>query len=354
MPASSWPNPDGRRPGGSALRALTRALILTLALAMGACAAVPARAAADSPDPSADVPSRLPEAGRARFKSDIFLPLGSVLLPGFGQFFQGEGSGFAYAGIGLAGLVLYAQGLSEAAEEGLSSEDLEDPGTGFTTQSWAYREMVVGGLALQGSGLLSAYSAFRSAVPRFREEDGRYGFLGRRESAGELMAAPFRFGHLAEPSAFIPLGLLAGAVGYLVGYERTHREGADWTASADDFLFTGAEAWNAGVSEEALFRGWLFPLAYEYMGNNYWLANGAQAALFGLAHFDPRSNPVPWPQALLGFYFGWLARKNAWSLSEAVFVHAWWDMILFAGTVAATYREPEAAARFRIDLPIRW
>jgi membrane protease YdiL (CAAX protease family) len=93
----------------------------------------------------------------------------------------------------------------------------------------------------------------------------------------------------------------------------------------------------------------------KYSGGNFWLANGAQAVLFGAAHYNARDLPLPWPQALLGFYFGWLTKKNGWTLSEAIFVHAWWDMLVFAGEVATSYRDKDpAAAAFRVALPVRW
>jgi membrane protease YdiL (CAAX protease family) len=252
-------------------------------------------------------------------------------------------------------LAVSLQGQSEIIDTYGEDALNEDPNSLLFSESWSYRKVVLGSLAAQGSGFLSAYSAFRSSVPRFQKEDGRYLFLGPRESIPELMASPFRFDHLLEPSAAIPLGLLAGGVGYLISDGRSHHHGARWTMSGDDFLFTGAEAWNAGVTEEAVFRGWLYPLAYQYTGRNFWLANGAQALLFGAAHFDSDANPIPWPQAALGFYFGWLVEKNGWSLSESIFVHAWWDMLLFAGEVATSYRDRDPGnASFRIDLPVSW
>jgi membrane protease YdiL (CAAX protease family) len=322
-----------------------------------AVAAPPEFHAPETPASAGDAEAGSPRPARKQphFKSDLWLPLGSAFLPGFGQYFQGDWTGAAYTGVAVAGLAVALQGQSEIIDTYGEDALNEDPNSLLFSESWSYRKVVLGTLAMQGSGFLSAYSAFRISVPRFQAEDGRYLFLGPRESVPELMASPFRFDHLLEPSAAIPLGLLAGAVGYLVSDERSHHHGARWTMSGDDFLFTGAEAWNAGVTEEAVFRGWLYPLAYQYTGRNFWLANGAQALLFGAAHFDSHANPVPWPQAALGFYFGWLVKKNGWSLSESIFVHAWWDMLLFAGEVATSYRDRDpAGASFRIDLPVRW
>jgi membrane protease YdiL (CAAX protease family) len=212
---------------------------------------------------------------------------------------------------------------------------------------------MLGSLASQGSGFLSAYSAFRISVPRFQDEDGKYRFLQEEESVSDLLAAPFRFGHLLEPTTLVPLGILGGAVLVLVQYERDNHRGADWTASPDDAPFYGALAYNAGVTEEAVFRGWLLPVAHQYLGQRFWLANSAQALLFGAAHYS-KANPVPWPQTLLGLYFGWLARRNEWTLSESIFLHSWWDMILFAGQIAVNRGDVSGTARFRFDVPLAW
>jgi membrane protease YdiL (CAAX protease family) len=147
------------------------------------------------------------------------------------------------------------------------------------------------------------------------------------------------------------LGILTGTIGYLVYNYRSDHEDADWTFSGDDLLFSGGLAYNAGFTEEAVFRGWLLPVAYQYTGQRWWLANGLQAAFFGLAHYDKKNNPVPWPQTLLGYYFGYLTRKNGWSLSEAIFVHTWWDAVLFLGQSLTTHRV-EGTARFNLAFPV--
>jgi membrane protease YdiL (CAAX protease family) len=342
-----------------AMRAPAPEMLEDSAAAAAAGAASPPALGVPDGHPAGDDPEDHPRRRirkHPHFKSDLWLPLGSAFLPGFGQYFQGDWTGAVYTGTAVAGFLLVLQGTSEIISD-LGEDALkDDPNSLLFSESWSYRKIVLGSLAAQGSGFLSAYSAFRISVPRFQQEDGRYLFLGRRESVPELMASPFRFDHLLKPSTAIPLGLLAGGVGYLVNYERSHHRGARWTLSGDDFLFTGAEAWNAGVTEEAAFRGWIYPLAYQYLWQNFWLANGAQALLFGAAHFDSENNPIPWPQAVLGFYFGWLVKKNGWTLSESIFMHAWWDMILFAGEVATSYRadDPAARASFRVDLPVRW
>lgn len=303
-------------------------------------------------EPTLDESDPPPIRRHPHFKSDIWLPLPSIILPGFGQYFQGDWTGGVYTAVSVVGTIVALQGLLEAAAE--SGEDVDgNPAAQLTSENWTIRRAMLGSLASQGSGLLSAYSAFRISVPRFQQEDGKYLFLTEKESVGDLMAAPLRFGHLLKPTTLIPLGVLTGGVIWLVDYERAHHRGADWTASPDDVPFYGALAYNAGTSEEALFRGWLLPVAHQYMGRHFWLANSAQALLFGAAHYS-EANPLPWPQTLIGLYFGWLTRRNQWTLSEAIFVHAWWDMILFAGQIAANREEDLGAARVRFDLPLGW
>ncbi|GEM_PF-2193604 len=302
----------------------------------------PARPAAPDPDDPAPVAPRL----RAKFKSDLWLPLPSVFLPGFGQYFQGEWSGLAYTGVAVGGLIVYSEGRLE-----LASDASTDPSQLFASEDWTLRKVILGASAAQGCGFLSAYSAFRSSVPRFQAEDGKYLFLTGQESLGDMALSPLRFDHLGKLSAALPLGVLAATVTYLAMDERSSHPGSDWTFSADDPAFFGPLAYNAGLTEEALFRGWLLPVAYQYTGGRWWLANGAQALLFAGAHYSS-ANPVPWPQFLLGYYFGSLTRKNGWTLSEAIFVHAWWDTILFVGQAVTTRRAGPATIRVALPVPL--
>ncbi|MDB5047066.1 MAG: hypothetical protein JWO30_137 [Fibrobacteres bacterium] len=283
------------------------------------------------------------------FKSDIWLPLPSVLLPGFGQYFQGDWTGGVYTGVAVGGYLLALSGVAELGDSILNSPSATDPTA--DPESWAVRRIILGSMAVQGSGFLSAYSVFRSSVPRFQEEDGKYKFLTGNESIADMMVSPVRFDHLKKPSSFIPLGLLAGGAAYLVTDYRSSHRGSDWTFSADDLLFSWPLGYNAGLTEEAVFRGWLLPVAYQYTGERWWLANGAQALLFGAVHYSS-DNPFPWPQALLGYYFGYLTHKNGWTLSESIFVHSWWDTILFTAQALTTRWVPSGSTAFRFDIPL--
>ncbi|MEK7691696.1 MAG: CPBP family intramembrane glutamic endopeptidase, partial [Bdellovibrionota bacterium] len=104
-----------------------------------------------------------------------------------------------------------------------------------------------------------------------------------------------------------------------------------------DVFFSGAFSWNAGTHEEAFFRGWLHPVFNEWIGVP-WIANTLQASLFALAHLP--TNPLPWPQFMMGWYWGWLSTHRGWTLSESVFIHAWWDVMAFT-FLYATHSDTE-------------
>lgn len=292
-----------------------------------------------------------PERKRPRFKSDLLLPLPSALVPGLGHYIQGDLMGLAYTGVAAAGMGMTLHALNQSREK-LPQVGIDEL---FDAESWRLRRFILGSLAFQGAGFMATYSTFRLSVPRFQEEDGKYRFLGPpRESARDLLVAPFRFDHLLRPTTLVPLGLVGTFIPLMIHKYRKNHKGADWTLSADDFGFGGAMSYNAGVTEEAAFRGWLYPVAYQYMGENFWLANSAQSLVFAGLHYDRDNLPLPLPQLLMGFYLGWVTKRNNWSLSESIFIHSWWDMILLIGAAAITHKPPTQAVRIGATIPILW
>ncbi|MGE3760274.1 MAG: lysostaphin resistance A-like protein, partial [Pseudobdellovibrionaceae bacterium] len=141
----------------------------------------------------------------------------------------------------------------------------------------------------------------------------------------DLMMAPFHFSHLLKPTTFIPLGVLAYAIGSSRGEYKKR------PLNSSDGFFAGGISYNAGVGEEALFRGYLMMNLRESWGSDFW-SNAATATVFGLAHLSP-SNRAPVAQLALGYYLGWITQRNDWTLSESIFLHAWWDVLAIAAAL---------------------
>src|SRR6266511_517195 len=104
---------------------------------------------------------------------------------------------------------------------------------------------------------------------------------------------------------------------------RTRRRGSGTAGTAPpaqylpfqtrDGAFVAAFSYNAGVGEEALFRGWLYPMLYQHLGRRAWLANGLQAGAFGALH-APQAGAFALDIAGSALYEGWLTRRNGWSI----------------------------------------
>ena len=285
-----------------------------------------------------------------RPRSDLVMPAFSFLLPGLDQWWEGQYAyGGIYTGVALGG-VTYAMTIAAAHAEAAAEEDVEAGGVDQTgneeeddspidEKDVTLRKVTLGLLAYQGSGGMSAYHSFRTAV-RTRKSRGQYEFLAKEESPGEVMLAPLRFDYLTRPTTIVPLAIVGALAGLILaggpgeGYEDSAFTGAD-------AFFATAFSYNAGTHEEAMFRGWLMPAFREYTGDET-VANAGSAALFALAHLN--TNPQPWPQFALGLYWGWLTQANDWTISEAVFIHTWWDVLVF--TALYHYKQaPDAEAR---------
>jgi membrane protease YdiL (CAAX protease family) len=271
-----------------------------------------------------------------------------VFIPGFGQLAHREYlGGLAYSTAGFSGLVL----ATTAGYSGSGSFDdlmFDAPGA---------RRVFYGSGLYQGAGFLSAWDAFQSAVPVQQESHGRFKFLPKqkKESVADLLLAPFRLEHLKRPSTWIPLGALAGASAFSVSTYRSDRKdtpGLNWHPyDGSDAFFTGALSMNAGLTEEAFFRGYMFPLFHQWSGERAWVSNPAQSLLFASAHIGGVTN-VPVAQALFGYYLGWVTQRNDWSLSQAVAIHFWWDVIAVSSALFTRHDVPVSLGSFSIPVDL--
>ena len=249
--------------------------------------------------------------------SDILLPIGSLILPGLGQWRRGQyASGATYTGIALAGGFYASNASNDFKKDNLKSANLDE-------SNIAIRKYMLGAQVTQAAGGFSLYHSFRSAVWQ-RQKFGEYSFLGDGDTPKDILLAPLRFEYLIRPTTFIPLAV----GGTLSWYFATH-PGHDYQkrrlSNADNW-FAGAYSYNAGTHEEAIFRGWGMPLLHEH-GLSPGMSNLAQSAVFSLAHLG--STPIPLPQFFLGLHLGNVTIKNNWSITESVFIHVWWDVFAF-------------------------
>jgi membrane protease YdiL (CAAX protease family) len=278
--------------------------------------------------------------------SVVLLPIVSVFIPGFGQMAQRRyGAGGLYAAAGMSGLVLATNSGYEGGDGGLDDVLHDEPGA--RTEFY--------GLGLyQGAGFLSAWDVFQASVPAL-QENGRFGFMNarKRETAVDLMLAPFKPAYLVKPTTWVPLGILgalAATSAVVYRNEEGSRDGLRWTPyEPDDMFFTGALSLNAGVTEEAMFRGYLFPVFHQWSGRRSWISNPAQALLFAGAHYGGVTN-VPVAQGALGLYLGWLTERNQWQVGQAVAVHFWWDVIAVTTTMFTRHQVPISLGS--VSLPV--
>lgn len=292
-----------------------------------------------------------------RQRSIFWIPLGSFLLPGLDQWWEGQNlSAAGYSGVALGGW-LYADSVrrndhversgrqregSEGQEEG--SQETSEP----DSKDVSWRKYTLGNLIYQGAGGMSAYHAFRTAV-RTRQRSGQYSFLRYEETPQELLMAPFDFRYLQRTSTLLPLGIGAVVAALIARSDLPEPYVRDSLSSAD-WAFTAAYSYNAGTHEEAVFRGWLMPVFFEYWNSPFW-SNAAQAGIFALAHIS--SNPRPLPQLLLGYYLGEVTIDNDWRLGEAIFIHTWWDVLAFASNY--TYRKSlDKKTASLVPPPVLW
>ncbi len=277
---------------------------------------------------AADSEPRPPRKG-AQFR----IPLASVAVPGLGQYrygAHGAGIGYSATAVGAAALAYWAAG-------GSASSWNDFPRRG--RDQFAVEAVHVS----QSASFLSAWDAFQRGVPSLQRE-GKYEFLTTRETLGDLLTAPFEPEFLTRPTTWAHLAYTGLVATLLVGGREA---GVDYVPfRPQDAAFATSLSYNAGVSEEALFRGWLFPLLYQNVGERFWLSNSLQAGIFGLLHLG-QAGPFTLMITTWALYEGWLTRRNDWSIRESIFHHFWYDVAIVVAEMLVEERRPA----LRITLP---
>jgi membrane protease YdiL (CAAX protease family) len=252
------------------------------------------------------------------------MPLSSLFVPGLGEYLNGQtDAGLVFTGVGVFGIGVFMHGLSRIPISESNRATLDN----INRLSDPYKEILWGAQTYQNIGMLSTYHTFRSVVEQ-QKQKGRFAFVTVNETPGDLMLAPFDVRYLARPTTFIPIALL----GAYISSERNRTQPRYQHLTLSDGLFTLGTSYNAGVGEEAFFRGYFMMNFRESWQSDFW-SNAATAVVFGAAHISP-GNPYPVPQTLIGFYLGWLAQHNHYTLAESIFLHTWWDIIAIGSAFA--------------------
>jgi hypothetical protein len=277
------------------------------------------------------LPQQPPAGPRPPWGAEFWLPAFSLLIPGLGQYAQhASGPGLAYTGAGALGLVMLFS--VDSAKHLLESNDLPRTVEG--------QRALFGESLYTGAGELSAYDSFRRSVPALKLR-GRYHFLPEPDPLSSLFTAPFDPHFLGRWTTWIHLAY-TGAIVTLIAVDATEPGRVYLPYRFHDAVFGTALSYQAGVGEEAWFRGWFFPMVHDANGEQMWLSNSLQAVIFGGLH---AAQAGPFALVITGWawYEGWLTKRNGWSIRESIFHHFWYDVAAFAVTLA-TEERPSAAA----------
>ncbi|HEX9282421.1 MAG TPA: CPBP family intramembrane glutamic endopeptidase [Gemmatimonadales bacterium] len=280
------------------------------------------------------LPAQGSVAPRPRGGAEFGIPLASFLVPGLGQYLEGSwlaGAGFTATAAG--GYALYFTGDQHAA----SVEDLPRDPDG--------QRAFIGAQLAQAAGELSAYDSFHRSLPLLQRV-GKYDFVKTHESTASLLSAPFDLRMLKRWTTWIDLAH-AAVVTALVLAET--EPGARYVPfRTRDGAFVASFSYNAGVGEEALFRGWLYPVLHQKLGRRAWLSNGVQAAVFGGLHVS-QAGPFALDITASALYEGWLTRRNGWSIRESIFHHFWYDVAVGAATLLT-----QKSGTVGVAIPVRF
>lgn len=275
------------------------------------------------------------EYNEDRKRNYWFPPLASFVLPGFDQWWERQYLPAAsYSGTALASLVyIGARGRPNRSDMELESE-FED-----------HRDLLLATQIYSAAGGLSAYHSFRTAVES-RKPYGEFEFLTEEENPADIALSPFCFDYLLRWTTLIPTAT-AALLGWVIlpRYAEGKRDFSRF--GADDAGYAFGHSYLAGAWEEPFFRGYIMPAMYQTSGNR-WFANAFQSVLFGLAHITSEDDLKYhlWHHTLWGFYIGWVSQHRNWTVSEPIFAHFMWNLIIFT----SVFSWNDSAKYMRLDL----
>lgn len=273
---------------------------------------------------------------RPKHVRGLFWPeFGSLFLPGLDQWMENQNkSAIVYSGGAYMGLQLTFKAMTNLEKSGVTQD--KDYFVNLNSRNNDLRDLMMGSHIYSTMGYFSAYHSFRTAVLSY-EPYGKFKFLPKNEKPMDLILAPLEFSHLAKLRTALPLGLLVWALSQELKPDTFQHN----SYSIKDQLYATGFSYGAGVGEEMVFRGWVMPMAYESWGTEFG-ANLFTSTVFALGHIAP-SNKTPTAQFIMGYYFGYLTLANNWSLRESIFLHTWWDLLIFSASYIDASRTKDAS-----------
>jgi membrane protease YdiL (CAAX protease family) len=184
-------------------------------------------------------------------------------------------------------------------------------------------------------GLYAAYATYREA--RERGGSSEWDDAWRPWGAGELLVGPLQWRNLRRPIVNVPLLIETTVLGIGVAGNYARRNVARSEAALRDTALALPLAWYAGVTEEALFRGFFYEELKLSMSRP--LAHLVDMALFTGAHVPGELNQG-WSdeQIALGLasraVFSLLAEfaYDDGGLPESVALHVLWDTVALSAS----------------------
>ncbi len=212
--------------------------------------------------------------------------------------------------------------------------------------------------ATEGSDMLfqsAQHVIFYSVYSSYRDAGGIS--MDSNEKYLDLALAPFQKQFILNKKFLIPIGLgLLFAI-----YETVHPPKnpekillyPGMKNSGFMGFYTTVVSFNAGVSEEAFFRGFL----NHYLIRNWGFEKGliSSSLIFGLAHLSNSVGNALFA-SFAGAYLGYLHYKENWDIRQGIAIHFWWDVIIIALSLRYTKEDPNVLKNTReiFFMPIQY
>ncbi|MFN3604509.1 MAG: CPBP family intramembrane glutamic endopeptidase [Leptonema sp. (in: bacteria)] len=172
---------------------------------------------------------------------------------------------------------------------------------------------------------------FYSVYSSYRDSGG---IAHLNEDYFDLAIAPLNPRFLLNQKFIIPIGIVL----LLVGYETSHPpKNPERTllypgmkSSGYMNFYTTVLSFNAGVGEEAFFRGFINHYAIQEAGFGIGLLFSSLS--FGFAHLGNGIGNAIFA-TIFGAYLGYLHYKENWDIRQGIAIHFWWDIIAIGSTL---------------------